>query len=373
MGFRLPEKPILFYPSLAHQIGTDEALLYAVYVDRLQSRGELDSNGNLSLCLDRRDWLLLADFWNESRLANVTRSLVSHGYIQAISGDIRITLTLLPQLPDSVCEELPIVESQKDTTQAVTPEPEAVEQTFAAADLTVEASSEVVFEAVPEFLPVDTPEVLPEQMPPAQYQTSTEPEYVPPTADNQYYNPPPTPPVTVQKLPVMEQPPSRDDLRQLRQHQEVQPQNRGPAPTFGGSIGWSKSRPQPGAGNLFASQLDELEQKNKKLHSIYLGWRPSQILFDTLPRHSIPADFAEQLIDEFVLYWLDKDRKETNWDQKFLAWVKREWVQKQTREAREQRYKQGESTGGVQQGQPDARQKRQRVTAAIMDIKDTDW
>ena len=350
MGFRLPEKPVLFYPSLARQIGTDEALLYAIYADRLEARGEQDSHGNLSLCLDRNDWLRLADFWNETRLANVTRSLVSHGYIQATSGDARITLTLLPQLPDSVCEELPIVEP------------------LAA------AREEPVVPVLDVREPVSEPiaEPVAEEEPPVLYQQA-EAEYMQPFADDPYYATPSAPPVTVQKLPVMEQPPSRDDLRQLRQHQEVQPQNRGPAPTFGGSIGWSKSRPQPGAGNLFATQLDELEQKNKKLHSIFLGWRPSQILFDTLPRHSIPADFAEQLIDEFVLYWLDKDRKETNWDQKFLAWVKREWVQKQTREAREQRYKQDDSSGGVQQGRPDARQKRQRVTAAIMDIKDTDW
>ncbi|WP_271271261.1 DnaT-like ssDNA-binding domain-containing protein [Aliamphritea hakodatensis] len=350
MGFRLPEKPVLFYPSLARQIGTDEALLYAIYADRLEARGEQDSHGNLSLCLDRNDWLRLADFWNETRLANVTRSLVSHGFIQATSGDARITLTLLPQLPDSVCEELPIVEPLAD------------------------ACEEPAVPVLDEREPVSEPFVVPvaEEEPPVLYQQA-DAEYVPPVADDPYYASPSAPPVTVQKLPVMEQPPSRDDLRQLRQHQEVQPQNRGPAPTFGGSIGWSKSRPQPGAGNLFATQLDELEQKNKKLHSIFLGWRPSQILFDTLPRHSIPADFAEQLIDEFVLYWLDKDRKETNWDQKFLAWVKREWVQKQTREAREQRYKQDDNSGGVQQGRPDARQKRQRVTAAIMDIKDTDW
>ncbi len=352
MGFRLPEKPVLFYPSLARQIGTDEAILYAIYVDRLEARGELDSHGNLSLCLDRGDWLRLADFWNETRLANITRSLVSHGYIQATSGDARITLTLLPQLSDSVCEELPIVEPLAENTPA--------------------ASASDTPDIAQPIIPEPVPEVIREEEPPVLYQPA-DAEYIPQPADDPYYASAPAAPVTVQKLPVMEQPPTRDDLRQLRQHQEVQPQNRGPAPTFGGSIGWSKSRPQPGAGNLFATQLDELEQKNKKLHSIFLGWRPSQILFDTLPRHSIPAEFAEQLIDEFVLYWLDKDRKETNWDQKFLAWVKREWVQKQTREAREQRYKQDDSTGGVQQARPDARQKRQRVTAAIMDIKDTDW
>ena len=356
MGFRLPEKPVLFYPSLARQIGTDEALLYAIYADYLQARGELNADDNPSITLSRQAWLALVDFWTEPRLVNVTRSLANHGYIQAVSGEERITLTLIPQLPDSVYEELPIVEAAPD----VIAEPERV----------AEEVTPVAYSAPLESTQTCQPFSEPAYAPAAEY---AQPAEYAQTSDYQHSSPAHVPPVTVQKLPVMEEPPSRADLRPLREQQQVQPQNRGPAPTFGGSIGWSKSRPQPGAGNLFASQLDELEQKNKKLHCIYLGWRPSKILFDTLPRHSIPAEFAEQLIDEFVLYWLDKDRKETNWDQKFLAWVKREWVHKQTRDAREQRFKQGETVSGPAAPVTDSRQKRQRVTAAIMDIKDTDW
>ncbi|WP_315980669.1 hypothetical protein [Aliamphritea spongicola] len=185
MGFRLPEKPVLFYPSLARQIGTDEALLYAIYADRLEARGEQDSHGNLSLCLDRNDWLRLADFWNETRLANVTRSLVNHGYIQATSGDARITLTLLPQLPDSVCEELPIVEPL------------------------TEAREEPVVPVLDVREPVSEPiaEPVAEEEPPVLYQQA-DAEYMPQFADDPYYATPSAPPVTVQKLPVMEQPPA---------------------------------------------------------------------------------------------------------------------------------------------------------------------
>ncbi|WP_432470640.1 DnaT-like ssDNA-binding domain-containing protein [Amphritea sp. HPY] len=290
MGFRFPEKPVLFYPSLAREIGSDEAILLALYHEHIQLHGLPDQSGQNVATLGRQEWLALADFWDEERLAVTTNSLVSQGYLQAAFGQggaIRIQL----QQPGQ-------------------------------------------------------PQVMPE------YEYEQEP-------------------VAVQQLPVVEQPPERNEISR-RVHQ-AQPQVRGPAPTFGGSIGWSNRRAQMSE-NDFASRLDAIEEKNQKLHPMFLGWRPSKILFEMLPRHNIPADFAEQLLDEFVLYWLDKDRKESNWDQKFLAWVKREWVKKQTRDGREQRYAKDANTGvNHENTRADPREKRKRVTAAIMDIKDTDW
>ncbi len=342
MGFCFPERPVLFYPSLARTIGADEALLLALYHEQVQLRGAPDVEGYPSCILHRQDWLMLADFWDEERLAITTNSLVDQGYVQAAfgqSGAVRISVVdqaapdMTPAMPTPRVEP-PLQEPQLQASQLQEP-PTQAPQT---------QSSQTQAHAA---RPASTPH-------PATW-----------PAGDPYA--PATPPARVQTLPVVDQPPARSVY-------QAPPQVRGPAPTFGGSIGWSKSRPQPGAGNVFASQLDEIEQKNQKLHSMFLGWRPSQILFEMLPRHSIPAEFAEQLLDEFVLYWLDKDRKESNWDQKFLAWVKREWVKKQTREAREQRFTQ-DSNAGVNHENPrtDTREKRKRVTAAIMDIKDTDW
>ena len=71
---------------------------------------------------------------------------------------------------------------------------------------------------------------------------------------------------------------------------------------------------------------------------MHMGWVPSELFYSMLPRHQIPREFVDTCLDEFILYYIDKERKESNWDQKFLAWVKREWVQKQTREAKTQRH-----------------------------------
>jgi hypothetical protein len=104
-----------------------------------------------------------------------------------------------------------------------------------------------------------------------------------------------------------------------------------------------------------------------------LGWKPSAAFFDMLSRQSITPAFAEQCLDEFILYYLDKDRKETNWDQKFLAWVKREWVHKQSREASSRANEQQPLGHSHENTRRDTRENRKRVTASIMDIEDTNW
>lgn len=284
----LPEAPVLFYPSLARELGSDEALLLSIYADYARNAGMHADDGSVECILPHSRWLQLADFWAEERLRTATESLARQGCLQASlnqGGSVR--LRLLPRVPASA-------------------EPEAREPEPAAA---------------------------PEPRP-------------------------------VQQLPVYDAPPPRPARR------DSMIQRRGPAPTFGGSIGWRRHKDE------LQAIFEQAEERNQQLQPMQLGWQPSDMFHAMLPRHSIPPEFAAECLDEFVLYWLDKDRKESNWDQKFLAWVKREWVKKQTREAREQRYEQERQTvtgGNHENTRHDSREKRKRITAAIMDIKDTDW
>ncbi|TCK07370.1 DnaT-like ssDNA-binding domain-containing protein [Marinobacterium mangrovicola] len=172
----------------------------------------------------------------------------------------------------------------------------------------------------------------------------------------------------VRHIPVVDEPPPAP--RPARQTNLAR--QKGPAPTFGGSIGWRRHKDE------LEEIFEQAEQRNQKLQAMFIGWQPSDLFHQMLPRYAIPADFAEGCIDEFVLYFLDKDRKETNWDQKFLAWVKREWVKKQTQDARDQRYQQERESGSTgaakdENSRSDSREKRKRITAALMDIKNTDW
>ncbi|KAA0874971.1 DnaT-like ssDNA-binding domain-containing protein [Nitrincola tapanii] len=143
---------------------------------------------------------------------------------------------------------------------------------------------------------------------------------------------------------------------------------RGPAPTFGGHSGWRHQKDE------LQALFDEHEQRNRRMLAMHLGWQPSTMFFELLPRHAIPESFARECLDEFVLYWMDQDKRESNWDQKFLGWVKREWVKRQAREAREQRFETSNTMSKTDENtRRDTRENRKRVTAAIMDIKDTDW
>ncbi|NVK39964.1 MAG: hypothetical protein HWE39_01875 [Oceanospirillaceae bacterium] len=299
MGYSFPEQPIPFYPSLAKRLGSDEALLLAIYHDRARNGGRSEPG---ELLISRSQWLQLAGFWEEAHLRATTESLVRQGCLEASCDGNLVRLRLLPE--GEAERQQPRAEP---VTAASAPAPEP-----------------------------DTAEPL-------------------------------------SRLPVHESPPrplTRQALRPQSQPRMIE--ERGPAPTFGGASGWRRHKDE------LQVLFEQHEVRNQQLKPMELGWRPSETFFALLPRHQIPEEFAEELLDEFVLYWMAKDRKETNWDQKFLAWVKREWVRKQSRDGgvkdAASRGDQAQKTGYQHEDtRRDSREKRKQVTAAIMDIRDTDW
>lgn len=141
---------------------------------------------------------------------------------------------------------------------------------------------------------------------------------------------------------------------------------RGPAPSFGGSTGWKK-RSGDELQTIFAQQ----EVLNKQLHSMTMNWKPSAMFYSTLHRNGIAKEFSDNCLDEFILFYCDKNTKERSWDQKFLAWVKRDWIKQQTKDNRVSSQQQPGPKN--ENSQRDTREKRKRITAAIMDIHDTSW
>lgn len=308
MSFDFPEIPIPLYPSLAEEVGVEGAVLLTLYYQQLQRLQGHSQKGSAELILSREQWVALGRFWDEEQLAELTSVLVSQGYIDAsFSHDGRVTVQWLGN-------------TQKNQEALEVSQPQVSQP---------QVSSLPVMDDVPP--------------PPPEY------GYYPEEQDTPYYPDAPAP----VSHPV-----------------ENHPQS-GPAPTFGGSIGWAR---KPRRGDELHTLFQQREAQNQQLHSMALGWQPSESFFALLPRHNIANQFAISCLDEFVLYWLDKDRKETNWDQKFLGWVKREWVKKQTQDGRQHRISNEQKAGFKNENaRRDTREKRKRVTAAIMDIKDTDW
>ncbi len=139
-------------------------------------------------------------------------------------------------------------------------------------------------------------------------------------------------------------------------------------PNFGGSSGWRKE----------PSELDEIfaaaEQRKKQLREMHLDWRPSQMFFELLSRNPMTPEFAENCLDEFIAYYIEKGKAENNWDQRFLAWVKRAWRDEESQQARANKFNEASQVGGNHEtSRRDSRENRKRVTAAIMDLKNLDW
>lgn len=323
MSITIPEKPLFIYPSLARQLGVEAALLFYVCHEQLSVAGITDQTGNTSVVLSTQQWRRVTEFWSVEKTDELLAVLSAQTPIQVIknkTGSVRVT------------------QAPAHGRRAAPPVIDVPEQT-------IQANMSMPSVTAPEA---------------KEYSQNS-------SSNNQEKSP------STSTLPVLETPPpyprrplpSRNTMR-----------DRGPAPAFGGSIGWKKQKDE------LEQLFDRHEERNQQLHMMQLGWTPSEMFFSILPRHQIPREFVETCLDEFILYYIDKERKESNWDQKFLAWIKREWVQKQTRDAREQRNAQQRNeqqryTSGSgkndENTRTDTREKRKRVTAAIMDIKDTDW
>ncbi|MGH1461512.1 MAG: DnaT-like ssDNA-binding domain-containing protein [Neptuniibacter sp.] len=336
MSYQFPEAPILLYPSLAEKVGVEAAVLMSLYQQQWQRmRALTGASASSELFMSRSQWLSLSTFWDEEILAQLTNILVEHGLIDATyAPDGRVSIRCIESDGENL-EGLQTEEIEIVSRLPVVDEVEVVEVSVIS-----EAPAQPVSEHTGQehgLLQDDTP-YYPDSEPSISQNHSTQ--------------------------------------RDSTLIDSTQSPRLGPAPTFGGSIGWARKAQQMSSGHddELQAKFHQEEQLRKQLQPMALGWQPSQNFYALLPRHNIAIQFAHSCLDEFVLYWLDKDRKETNWDQKFLGWVKREWVRKQTDEGRQQRLSKEQKAGFSNENpRRDTRENRKRVTAAVMDIKDTDW
>lgn len=159
---------------------------------------------------------------------------------------------------------------------------------------------------------------------------------------------------SVQRLPVVDSPESAG-------------KSLGPAPTWGAGRGWRAP-----------NELDEIfhaaEQRAKQRREMDLDWRPSQTFYELLSRTPIEPDYAAQCIDEFIAFYVERGKAESNWDQRFLRWVKQAWTGEESRRARSESFAGAQQIGSAhEKSRQDSREGRKRVTRAVMDLKDTDW
>ena len=61
------------------------------------------------------------------------------------------------------------------------------------------------------------------------------------------------------------------------------------------------------------------------------SWQPRESVYDVLQMANIDRQFADELLPQFVIYWLENGASHSSWSTKFLQFVKGEWARtKQT-------------------------------------------
>ncbi len=60
-------------------------------------------------------------------------------------------------------------------------------------------------------------------------------------------------------------------------------------------------------------------------HPMSKNWAPSEDCMKVLEVTNIPVDFIESKLPEFRLYWIDTGEISTNWNNKFINFVKNSW------------------------------------------------
>ncbi|MCB1842339.1 MAG: hypothetical protein KDI09_05195 [Halioglobus sp.] len=93
-------------------------------------------------------------------------------------------------------------------------------------------------------------------------------------------------------------------------------------------------------------------------------WRPSSDVFDILEMSHIDADFARSLLPEFIVYWKESNQTQTSWNSKFLQHVKYHW-------AKRHQLAQTENTNAGYQGPGGTGRTRDRSLRE--DLTDTSW
>jgi len=79
-------------------------------------------------------------------------------------------------------------------------------------------------------------------------------------------------------------------------------------------------------------------------------WKPNESVYDVLQMANIERNFAERLIPEFVLYWQENGSAQCSWSTKFLQYVKRQWarhIQPQTADNNYGKQQGSSSTGRI--------------------------
>ena len=92
-----------------------------------------------------------------------------------------------------------------------------------------------------------------------------------------------------------------------------------------------------------------------------------------LSKKNITEDFSLACADQFVAYYMGQGQRKKSWEQPFMKWVMREWVDAQKKQYREKAIKDQQGFSGERDQARTRQDKRERITNSVMDINNIDW
>lgn len=112
---------------------------------------------------------------------------------------------------------------------------------------------------------------------------------------------------------------------------------------------------QPAAGRANFRQAVEPAERTKRANGAGLlaeSWRPEEDLLQLLAlNHGIPREFALQQLEDFILYWRDRQQVSHSWPSKFRQHVLKEWRFHQSRQAADTQQATAQQAAGTDLGQ----------------------
>jgi hypothetical protein len=114
--------------------------------------------------------------------------------------------------------------------------------------------------------------------------------------------------------------------------------------------------------NITSTGADEKKKKvtTKPKARITSDWQPGDRSIELIARAGISREFADVLVDEFILYWDERGEKRSGWEATFVNHAKTQWERKQ----KSQRDRAGSNAGFQNtRGNYDTNSKRNEINS----------
>ena len=352
----IPEKSIIFSPTLAATLGLEEAILLQILQECVSHSEQVAGSGFAWTSIPGQKLLKLSPFWNEQDIRRLTASLHEKGLLLVGGGAFQTNqefrfafnensaASSSSRVSNRSAQTAPKANSAKTIGSSWQPSEDCLRQL---AQLGV--TNEFALQQIPQFVAYWRERNIPRHSWEAKYIKEVWRQWQQAEADSHRKN---------KQLPMASNwHPSQDALNILSKQGSINSNFIEDAiPEF--ILYWR------GTGEASSTWDSKFVQHVRRQWQFFNGmmnqdktpktmsgsWKPNESVYDVLQMANIERSFAERLIPEFVLYWQENGSAQCSWSTKFLQYVKRQWarhIQPQTADNKYGKQQGSGSTGRI--------------------------